>query len=220
MKRTSGDSAKTGGTGRSRPPLPRARLDRAAVIHAAAELADRRGTVENLQLVELAKRLSVRTPSLYAHVESLEDLRRGIALLGLGELRDRLNAAASGHRGADALLAVARAVREYALERPGAYTAAALAPRDPEWETAQKSLKGVFLTVLSRYGIVGDEATECIRALRSSIHGFVTLELQGDFGQPDPASSFERLILVVLKGLLDDAPELPVTRRRPRALRA
>jgi AcrR family transcriptional regulator len=220
MTRTSRASAKTAGTGRTRAALPRPRLDRAAVIQAAAELADRRGSVENLQLVDLAQRLSVRTPSLYAHVESLEDLRRGVALLGLAELRDRLNEAASGLQGAEALLALARAVREYALERPGAYTAYALAPRDPEWRAAQTSLKDVFVRVLSRYGIAGEDATECIRALRSSVHGFVTLELQGDFAQPDPAASFEKLVLVVLKGLLGDAPDLPVPRRRARVMRA
>ncbi|HEV2739012.1 MAG TPA: TetR-like C-terminal domain-containing protein [Candidatus Elarobacter sp.] len=175
-------------------------------MRAAAKLADERGSVEGLQLAELAARLAIRTPSLYAHVGSLDDLRRAIALEGLRDLRDRMTHAASGHRGADALMSIARAVRMYALERPGLYTAAALPPRDREWEDALLGLKDVFLTVLSRYGISGDHATDCIRSLRSAVHGFIVLEAQGDFGQPDPAASFERLVSVVLKGLLADAP--------------
>lgn len=58
-------------------------------------------------------------------------------------------------------------------------------------------------TALSRFGIEGDDATDCVRALRSAIHGFIVLEAQGDFGLPDPAASFDRLIAVLLKGLLD-----------------
>jgi AcrR family transcriptional regulator len=189
-----------------RRAVPRARLDRAAVVRAAADLVDERGTIEALQLAELAGRLGIRTPSLYAHVGSLDDLRRAVAIIGLHDLRERMTQAASGHRGADALLEIARAVREYALQRPGRYTAAALQPRDREWDAALLSLKDVFLTVLSRYGIAGEHATDCIRSIRAAIHGFIVLELRGDFGQPDPAASFERLLIAVLKGLLDDVP--------------
>jgi AcrR family transcriptional regulator len=189
-----------------RRAAPRMRLDRSAVVRAAGELADERGSVERLQLAELAARLAIRAPSLYAHVGSLDDLRRAIALEALRDLCERMTQAASGHRGVDALLSVARAVRAYAVERPGRYTAAALRPLDREWEDALLRLKDVFLTVLSRYGITGDDATDCIRSLRSAIHGFIVLEAQGDFGQPDPAASFERLVSVVLKGMLDEAP--------------
>jgi AcrR family transcriptional regulator len=198
----------------------RLRLDRPAVVRAAGELADERGSVERLQLAELAARLAIRTPSLYAHVGSLDDLRRAIALEGLRDLRERMTQAASGHRGVDALLSIARAVRAYALERPGLYTAAALPPRDRDWEEALLRLKDVFLTVLSRYGITGDEATDCIRSMRSAIHGFIILEAQGDFGQPDPAASFERLVSVVLKGMLDEAPATPDEPRPRRARRS
>ncbi len=154
-------------------------------------------------IVDLAKRVGIRTPSLYAHVASLDDLRRGVAVLGLRELRERLTKAAMGHGGTEALMALARAIRTYAVERPGVYTAVSTQPRDPEWNDALLAIKDVFVTVLSRFGIEGDDATDCVRALRSAIHGFIVLEAQGDFGLPDPAASFDRLIAVLLKGLLD-----------------
>ena len=162
-------------------------------------------SVERLQLVDLAHQLRIRTPSLYAHVESLDDLRRSLALLGLHELRERINRAASGHRGVEALLAIASECRAYALERPGVYIAAALSPRDDAWAKALAELKDTFSTVLSRYGITGDDATDCVRAIRSAVHGFIVLEAQGDYGQPDPAASFERLMSIVLRGLVHDA---------------
>jgi AcrR family transcriptional regulator len=188
-------------------PVPgnvRGRLDRAGVLAAAAVLADEAGSIDAVQLVDLAKRVGVRTPSLYAHVEGLDDLRRGVAILGLRELRERLNRAAVGHGGRDALMALARAIREYAVARPGVYTALATQPRDPTWNDALLAIKDVFVTVLSRFGIEGDHATDCVRALRSAIHGFVSLEAQGDFGGPDPAASFDRVMTALLRGLLDE----------------
>lgn len=191
---------------------PRPRLDRSGVVAAAAALADELRGVDAVQLVDLAKRVGIRTPSLYAHVASLDDLRREVALLGLRELRERMSHAAVGHGGTDALMALARAVREYALERPGVYTAVSTQPRDEEWNDALLAIKDVFVTVFSRFGIEGDEATNCVRAMRSAIHGYVVLEAQGDFGLPDPAASFDRVISAMLRGLLDVAPA--ASRRR------
>jgi AcrR family transcriptional regulator len=196
-------------------PKARARLDRAGVVVAAAALADELRTIESLQLVDLATRVGIRTPSLYAHVESLDDLRREVALLGLRELRERMSRAAMGHGGTDALMALARAVREYALERPGVYTAVATQPRDPEWNAALLAIKDIFVTVFARFGIEGDQATDCVRALRSAIHGYVVLEAQGDFGLPDPAASFDRVMSAMLRGLLDGNPSLPAPATRP-----
>ena len=46
---------------------PRAGLDKAVVVEAAAELINAEG-IEELTLSRLAERLGVRTPSLYNHV--------------------------------------------------------------------------------------------------------------------------------------------------------
>ncbi|MGI8712393.1 MAG: TetR family transcriptional regulator, partial [Solirubrobacteraceae bacterium] len=54
--------------------MPRAGLDAEAVVTAAARLADAEG-LECLTLARLAQRLGVRSPSLYAHVDGLEELR-------------------------------------------------------------------------------------------------------------------------------------------------
>ena len=59
----------------------RAGLDSAAVVRAAADLADAKG-IDALTLGEVAARLGVRTPSLYNHIAGLDGLRRDLALLG------------------------------------------------------------------------------------------------------------------------------------------
>src|SRR5215470_15101957 len=106
---------------------PRPGLDEATVLRAAAELVDAEGW-DALSLAKLAEALGVRTPSLYNHVAGLDGVRRGLAVLGVGELRDRMAHAAIGRSGAEALLAIADAYRRFAKEHPGLYAAGLRAP--------------------------------------------------------------------------------------------
>jgi AcrR family transcriptional regulator len=98
--------------------MPRAGLSTAAVVGAAAELADADG-LEGLTLARLAGAVGVRTPSLYNHVGSLDDVRRGVALVALREIGDALRDAAVGRARDDALVAMAHAYRDYARAHPG-----------------------------------------------------------------------------------------------------
>lgn len=174
----------------------RAGLDRATVVRAAAELADEEG-LDALTLGSLARRLGVRTPSLYNHVAGLPGLRRDLALLGIRELGRRLGRAAIGTSGDAAISALAMAYRDFARERPGLYTAALHAPdpADRELGTAAQEVVEIILAVLAPYGLHDDAAIHAVRALRSLAHGFVSLEAAGGFGIPlDLDESFQRLI--------------------------
>lgn len=183
--------------------MPRRGLDRAAVVEAAAALADVEG-LEQVTLAGLAERLAVRTPSLYNHLSGLNGLRRELALHGLRELRRRLERAAVGRAGDDALLALAHAYRDFAHEHPGVYAATLRAPDsdDAEWAAAGADLVGVVLAVLAGYGLTGDDALHAVRGLRSLLHGFVSLEGVEGFRLPlDQDESFRRLLTAFIDGL-------------------
>ena len=121
--------------------MPRAGLDAASVVAAAARLADRDG-LEQLTLARLAAELGVRAPSLYAHVDGLGDLRDRVGALGVVELTDALSAAATGRAGREALHAVAVAYRAYAHERPGVYAAMQRAPEGGDDERRGRAPRG------------------------------------------------------------------------------
>ena len=54
---------------------------------------------------------------------------------------------------------------------------------------------GVVLDILAGYDLRGDDAIDAARALRSMLHGFITLEAAGGFGLPvDIDRSFGRLV--------------------------
>lgn len=182
---------------------PKTRLDRGAVLQAAADLADAEG-LEQLTLARLAERLGIRTPSLYNHVASLAGLRRDLALRGVGELNTRLTRAVMGKAADEAVAALAQAYRSFAKAHPALYAASVRAPDadDQEWQRAAQEVVEVVAAVLALYGFRGDAAIHAIRGLRSALHGFVTLETSGGFGIPlDLDESFRRLVQIIIRGL-------------------
>jgi AcrR family transcriptional regulator len=185
---------------------PRAGLDREAVVEAAARLADEEG-LHAVTLARLATELGVRPPSLYVHVGGLADLRRRLGARGARALADELRAAAAGRAGRDALAAIARAYRDYALRHPGSYEALQLPARGEgadggEEADAAAQVVGVVLAVLRGYQLEGDDAIHAVRIVRSSLHGFVTLERAGGFQIPLALDeTFGRLVTMLDRGL-------------------
>ena len=188
--------------------MPRAGLNRAAVVEAAGILADEDG-LEELSLVDLAERLGVRKPSLYNHIAGIGDIRRELALVGLRELGRSLSRAAAGKAGDDGLFALAEAYRTFVKQRPGLYGATVRSyrlydPDDPGLEAAESEALEPVLDVLGSCGIrEWDEAIHAARGLRSLAHGFATLEEAGGFGMSvDQNESFHRLVRAYADGLL------------------
>jgi AcrR family transcriptional regulator len=183
--------------------MARAGLDTGAVVAAAAELADAEG-LEAVTLARLAANLGVRSPSLYAHIDGLGDLRRRLAVRGTRELAAELQTAAAGRAGGDALAAIAEAYRAYARVHPGTYAALQRAPDrgDAQAAGAAASVVEVVLAVLRGYGLEGDDAIHAARIVRSALHGFVTLETGRGFGLPLALDdSYGRLVEVLNRGL-------------------
>lgn len=184
--------------------MPRAGLDPTAVVDAAARLADAEG-LESVTLARVAAALGVRPPSLYAHIVSLEDLRRRVGARGAREIAVELGRAAAGRAGVDALRAVAYAYRAYASEHPGSYAAAQSArelQKNEEAVVASREATDVVLAVLRGYGLDGDDAVHAARTIRVTLHGFVSLEAEGGFAiELSLDETFERLIATLDRGL-------------------
>lgn len=184
--------------------MPRAGLGTTAVVAAGADLADEIGFPE-LTMGRLAERLGVRTPSLYKHVVSQDDLVRRIAALALHEVADAIGAAIQGRAGREALRAAARALRAFVLAHPGRYAATiGLEPTGPEDPIAVAAAHGMepFTAVLRGYDIAPADTTHALRTLRSAFHGFATIEAAGGFQwSTGTDESFEWLVDLVDRGL-------------------
>jgi AcrR family transcriptional regulator len=184
--------------------VPRVGLDSRQVVSAAAELIDQAGLAA-LSLSAVAQRVGIKPPSLYAHVSGLEDLRGRLATRGAEQLAGAIAPAAAGRSRGDALLAVGRAYRAWALEHPGLY--ALLETNSPRHEPAVARVLELVLAVLRGYGLEGDTAIHAARTVRAAIHGFVQLVATGGFEIAiDLGTSFDWMLTTLDRGFSEPPP--------------
>src|SRR6478672_2609802 len=176
--------------------MARQGLSPESVVRAGGEMADEVG-FEQVTVAALARRLEVRTASLYWHLQGSDDLRTRIALLAHEELADRAADAVAGRAGKDALRALADVHRDYSAEHPGRWSAARH-PLDPETAAGSAGVRMAQLTraVLRGYDLAEQDQVHAVRLLGSVFLGFVTLERSGSFdhSEPGPAESWDRVV--------------------------
>lgn len=150
-------------------------LTPASVIAAAAALADEDG-FDAVTLSAVARRLGVRTPSLYSHVRDRDALLDGVTGLALGELAARVGEAVAGRAGRDALDGFAAAHRAYAREAPGRWQALQRqVGEDVVRSDAAREVVALTGAVLRGYPIPQDEHVHVIRLLGSTINGYLEI---------------------------------------------
>lgn len=174
--------------------MPRAGLTRDKIIVAAGKMADEQG-FEVVTLAAMARQFQVRLPSLYAHLASSNDLKKGIALLALRRLAQTVEDAVAGRSRKDALIAFVEAHRGFAREHPGLFQAARY-PLDPEGARGSGGARiaKVSLAMFRGYHLDDEDGVHATRLIGSFVLGFSLLELSGSFGHssPDIEISLER----------------------------
>lgn len=167
--------------------MNRVSLTPAAVIAEAAVLADESG-LDSVTLSALARRLGVRTPSLYSHVRDHAALLDGISTIALGELATRIAEAVAGRAGRPALEGLAQAHRSFARERPGRWQSLQrrVGPA-VVGSAAARTVAALMDAVLRGYDIPPGERVNATRLVGSTINGYLTLEHVGSFDHSEPA---------------------------------
>jgi AcrR family transcriptional regulator len=187
-------------------PRPKVALDLEAVIEAAAEIADQFGAQE-VTLANLAKRLNIRPPSLYNHVDGLPGLRKELAIFGLNKLYEELTRTAVGLTGEKAILELSKTYIYFARKHPGIYEATLLAPdpKDPDVQASGGKIIDLALNVLRDYDLEGDSALHAVRGFRSILHGFSSLEQKGGL---ELALDLDVSLVLIIKAFLAGIGEL------------
>jgi AcrR family transcriptional regulator len=184
--------------------VPRAGLTSADVVTAAAALADEIGYGE-LTMGLLARRLGIRPPSLYKHVDDLADLQHRMATLAMTELAEAIRDAIQGRAGVNALTGLLTSVHGYVTAHPGRYAAtvgAKFTGADDPLLAASTRVIGSIAAVLRGYGISGSEMDHAIRTLRCTIHGYAMLQAADGFQwSGDPDQTFDWMIRFFDRGL-------------------
>src|SRR5882672_475566 len=195
-------------SGRPRNPArttkPRTtKLSRESIVNAALTFLDREGW-DALTINALANQLGTKGPSLYNHLNSLEDLRRTVRMRVVGDIIEMLTTVADGRTRDDAVTAMASAYRSYAHHHPGRYSAFTRMPLggdDPEFTEATRAAAAPVISVLASYGLDGDNAFYAALEFWSAMHGFVLLEMTGAMTGIDTDVVFTDMVMRLATGM-------------------
>jgi AcrR family transcriptional regulator len=186
-----------------RPAARPTRLSRDSIVNAALTFLDREGW-DALTINALATQLGTKGPSLYNHVNSLEDLRRTVRMRVVGDIIEMLNTVGEGRTRDDAVTAMASAYRSYAHHHPGRYSAFTRMPLggdDPEFTEATRAAAAPVISVLASYGLDGDNAFYAALEFWSAMHGFVLLEMTGAMTGIDTDVVFTDMVIRLASGM-------------------
>jgi AcrR family transcriptional regulator len=187
----------------ARPAARPTRLSRDSIVNAALTFLDREGW-DALTINALATQLGTKGPSLYNHVNSLEDLRRTVRMRVVGDIIEMLNTVGEGRTRDDAVTAMASAYRSYAHHHPGRYSAFTRMPLggdDPEFTEATRAAAAPVISVLASYGLDGDNAFYAALEFWSAMHGFVLLEMTGAMTGIDTDVVFTDMVMRLASGM-------------------
>lgn len=166
-----------------------------SIIRMALSIIDHEG-VEQLTIRKVADGLGIKPPSLYNHVESLNQILDYCAQESLvslhGIISDLLNNQVSPRH---SLSNVGFAYRNFAKKFPGKYT---LTQTPAFWESEESNLKAEeivnsLINITRDSNMAEDDQIHFIRNFRSYLHGFITLEINHSFQmEQDVEKSFEK----------------------------
>lgn len=158
------------------------KISRPVILQVSKELVNRDG-FHALTLTRVADALKIKTPSLYNHISSLNDLKKELALDALSQLNHEVVQSAIGKSGNEALKAIGLTFIHFMRENPGLYAATLIAPdqKESDVEQASSAIVSILLKVLEPYHFSEEKAIHLVRGLRALAHGFSTLERQGGF---------------------------------------
>lgn len=179
-------------------------ITRAEVVATAIRCLQTEGP-EALGINRVARELGIKPPSLYNHVASNEDLRHGVVYEGWSWLEQQLLQAVQApdtsrpliRRGADAF-------RAFVHANPALYMLMSTTDMssDPSFPPLVNRILTTFAEVLAPFGLQGEAAIHAVRSLRSALHGFVLLELAGQFGSPTAIDAgYDWLLEMLTRGI-------------------
>ena len=153
-------------------------LDKATLVRAAADLADRDGW-SRLTLSGAAQAVDRHVSSLYTHVDGLDDLRREVALLAIEELADEVWRAALGRSSGEALTAIATVERDFSRAHRGRIAAinAYATSGDAEFRAVGARLAEPIRATLAGFGLDDEQVAIAHRVFSAAVRGLAQTEI-------------------------------------------
>ena len=155
------------------------------IITTSARLSNEVG-LNNLSLKMIAEELNIKSPSLYNHISSLDEIKEKLMIYGWKELGEKATESAVGIAGYEALRNMCYAFYDYATNNKGVFAAMLWYNKfeSEEKNEATTKLFSLLFRVLQPLNISDNNIEHIIRTLRGFLEGFVLLVNNNAFGNP------------------------------------
>jgi len=173
------------------------------IIEISAKLANKVG-LENLSLKIIAEELNIKSPSLYNHISSLENIKEKLMIYGWKQMEEKMIDSAVGVSGYDAIKNMCYAFYNYATENKGIFTAMLWYNKykSVEKKSTTKRLFDLLFKIMKPLNISDNNINHIIRTLRSFLEGFSLLVNNNAFGNPvSIKESFELSLEIIMNGI-------------------
>ena len=179
-------------------------INQEIIITKALEIADREG-MEAVTMANIARELTIKSPSLYNHFKGLNDIKQTMANKAQKLLYLHLKEAIQNKQeGLDTIQGFGKAYLTFSNQFPGHYEASltALDPSSQNVNFFGESIIDLTKESLSLYRLNQNEIIHVIRGLRSLLHGIVDLERKGGFNiQLNLGDSLEMILETFVNGV-------------------
>jgi len=157
-------------------------LTKEIIIAEAVALIEETGQPE-VSLHELARRLEIKTPSLYNHIKNTKELQYAVFQFAIDKFVANQKLATENKKKDEAVKAFADAYYSFATENKGLYRLIMSMPSeedDMEKKMAVPLLNTV-VSILSDYALTEETIAHWQRVFRAILHGFISQEYLGYF---------------------------------------
>lgn len=173
------------------------------IIETSAIISNKVG-LENLSLKMIAEELNIKSPSLYNHISSLDDIKERLMVYGWKKLGEYAIDSAVGVSGYDALRKMCYAFYDYTTNNKGVFQAMLWYNKykSDEMNNVTAKLFGILHKILEPLNISSDNVEHIIRTLRSFLEGFSLLVNNNAFGNPiSIKESFDLSLDIIINGI-------------------
>ncbi len=173
------------------------------IIETSAVIANKIG-LDNLSLKIISKELNIKSPSLYNHISSLEEIKQRLMIYGWKQIEEKMIDSAVGVSGYEALKNMCYAFYDYAINNKGIFTAMLWYNKYESTDKVKATTRlfNMIFKVMKSLDISEVNINHIIRTLRSFLEGFSLLVNNNSFGNPiSIKESFDLSIEIIMNGI-------------------
>ena len=157
-------------------------LTKEIIIAEAVAFIEETGQPE-VSLHELARRLEIKTPSLYNHIKNTKELQYAVFQFAIDKFVANQKLATENKKKDEAVKAFADAYYSFATENKGLYRLIMSMPSEEDDMEKKMALPllNTVVSILSDYALTEETIAHWQRVFRAILHGFISQEYLGYF---------------------------------------